>query len=180
MSENNINDIFVDDEEDNEEESKEDEDDEELGGATNEIIIPQVAAIAALLSMGYNPPQQNEVLPIRRIRPREADLQSPNKAFKNTEGKRIVRKRTSLYSYLCLKSGEEFYFKEDFHLCLLKQIRYTQIPNLVFFSLYFLESSYKNCYECYSNITSFKIKLKLSLKEVYKHKQFCFHSLKKP
>ena len=122
MNENineDINDIFIDDviddvideesddvidnEENTEDESKED-------APINEIITPP--EIAALVSMGYNQP--NEIVYGRQIRRREDEsLIQSNKYFKNIAGKRILKERVSSYSYLCLKSGEEFYFKEE-------------------------------------------------------------------
>jgi hypothetical protein len=105
-----MDDIFIDNEEsddieDTEEESK--EDDSEI---KNETITPQ--EIVSLLSMGYN--QHNETVYGGQIRRRENEspLQT-NKFFKNISGKRILKERLPSYSYLCLKSGEEFYFKEE-------------------------------------------------------------------
>ncbi len=87
----NINDIFIDDEE-----SKED-------------TPPE---IASLLSIGYN--QHNEIVYGRQIRRRENEIiEQPPKFFKNISGKRILKERIPSYSYLCLKSGEEFYFNEE-------------------------------------------------------------------
>jgi hypothetical protein len=113
MSENNADDIFADEEGEivNEEESKEDEEDQDWGGDTNEIIMPDMTAITALITLHTLP---QPVLPERRIRRRqEVNQQHPNKMFRSLSGKRIARERTPSCSYLCLKSGEEFYFNDD-------------------------------------------------------------------
>jgi len=134
----NIDDIFVDNveegeiieenhnntEEETKEEEEEDEDEEEWGGAPqNQVIIPEMSVVAALL--GLAPLRSSSDFlespsPIsnrrQRIRPREeftSQQQHPNKIYRNLSGKRVVRKRTSLYSYLKLKSGEEFHFTEE-------------------------------------------------------------------
>ena len=54
--------------------------------------------------------------PPRRIRQRDEDetIIEQNKSLKVTRNKKIVKKRTNQYSYLLLKSGNEFHFnKED-------------------------------------------------------------------
>jgi hypothetical protein len=127
----NINDIFIDNDEEgeiieenqlNEEEGKEDDEDEDWGGHQNEIIIPQMEAVAALLGLHPiatqrdfipNPPTSSPQS--RRIRRREeVEMSSTSyKVFKNAAGKRVVRERTPIHSYLRLKSGEEFNFTED-------------------------------------------------------------------
>ena len=54
------------------------------------------------------------VLPQRGIRRREDPAFYPgSKSFRNESGKRIIRDRIPQYTYLRLKSGEEFHFKED-------------------------------------------------------------------
>ncbi len=131
MSDENINleDIFGEEEgeiveqSNNDEESKEDDEEEEVwGGAQNEIIIPQMEAVAALLGLHPiaiprdfipNPPTSSPQS--GRVRRRE-EIETPpipNKVFRNAAGKRIVRERTPQNSYLILKSGEEFTFTED-------------------------------------------------------------------
>lgn len=72
---------------------------EDIEPVRNEIIEPDTNLMEVFSSSQ------------RRIRPRE-DLQ-PKKYFKNLEGKRIVQGKPESYRYLCLKSGEEFYFDED-------------------------------------------------------------------
>jgi hypothetical protein len=114
--------------EDESEEQKEDDEDEEGWGGhiQNEIIIPNMNVMAAIL--GLHPiiaprlpleeppspgPLSSPSLP--RIRRREEVFTQPPpvKSFRNNIGKRIVRERTTLYSYLALKSGEEFHFTEE-------------------------------------------------------------------
>lgn len=96
-----------------EEEKEDDEEDEEWGGGENEIIIPDVNVVDVLLGLhpGYSQVQSINT----RIRRREevSTSERPKKAYKNIEGKRVVRERTPLYSYLLLKSGEEFNFTEE-------------------------------------------------------------------
>jgi hypothetical protein len=130
MSQENINsdNIFLEEgevvEQDNRDDDEEEkEDDEDWGGepAQNEIIIPDMAIMAALL--GLHPiaiPRVSIIEPSSepqsgRVRRREEvnPPSTPIKTFKNIEGKRIIRERTSQYSYLRLKSGEEFNFKEE-------------------------------------------------------------------
>jgi hypothetical protein len=130
----NIDDIFVDEDEgdaveegeiiegnhhNSEEESKEDED-EGWGGEENEVIIPQMEIVAALLGIGpvtIQREQSENTHNFRRslIRPRDEVFTQPlpNKIYRNVSGKRVIRKRTPFYSYLKLKSGEEFNFTEE-------------------------------------------------------------------
>jgi hypothetical protein len=129
MSDENNDDIFVDDVEEGEiieenqrnEEEEEKEDDDEEWGNQNEIIIPQMEVVAALLGLHPiaiprdftpNPPSSPQ---LGRVRRREEIIPQihPNKAFRNAAGKRIIRERTPLYYYLRLKSGEEFNFTEE-------------------------------------------------------------------
>lgn len=99
------------------------EDDDELwGGQENEVIIPAGSILAAILGPHLHPgsPQLQSLppppLPLQsgRVRRREeADAAPVAKSFKGSTGKRIVRDRTPDYSYLRLKSGEEFIFTEE-------------------------------------------------------------------
>ena len=130
--ENNNLDIFNEDVEEGEiternmgdEEEKEDDEDENWGGAPvaqNETIIPNMVILSTVLGINQivpplNIPASPSTLPQSgRIRRRE-EVESPshpNKSYRNSEGKRVTRERTSQYSYLILKSGEEFHFKEE-------------------------------------------------------------------
>jgi hypothetical protein len=140
MSQENTGNIFFDQEEgeiiesesesENDEESKEDDEEDELeeaewgGTDRNEVIIPN---INILTYIGINPlgvplvrvPIQSDdelsSTNLGRIRRREESSVplEPNKVFRNIDGKRIIKKREHYYSYLCLKSGEEFYFNEE-------------------------------------------------------------------
>lgn len=88
-SENSIiNDIFLE-----EGESKSDDEEESL----NQIILPA----------------ESDTSLLGRVRRRQELEQPPNKIFRSNSGKRIIRHRTSLYSSLILKSGEEFHFTEE-------------------------------------------------------------------
>lgn len=127
MSQENINNIFINEnveegevEQNNQDNEEEKENEEGWGGAPiqNEIIIPNMTTITAF----YNIPpisipreQLSSEPQLGRVRRREEYEQEsiPNKVFRNAAGKRIIRERTSQYSYLRLKSGEEFHFKEE-------------------------------------------------------------------
>ena len=73
----------------------------------NNVIHPELNIIAALL--GFEPvliPQNSG-----RIRQRDELSQPPSqKAFRNDNSERIIRES---YTYIKLKSGEEFHFEED-------------------------------------------------------------------
>jgi hypothetical protein len=135
----NIDDIFVDEEEgeiiegnhhNSEEEGKEEEEEEDWGGAQNEVIIPQMEIVAALLGIApvtIQREQSENTQNLRRslIRPRDEVFTQPlpNKIYRNISGKRVIRNRTPFYSYLKLKSGEEFNFtEEDGKMLLLNEI----------------------------------------------------------
>ena len=99
------------------------EDDDSLwGGQENEVIIPAGNILAALLSVQTVYPPTSpfiETVPppspqAGRVRRREEANAAPAaKSFRDANGKRIVRERTADYSFLRLKSGEEFIFTED-------------------------------------------------------------------
>ena len=129
MSQENINDIFLDDDEIEEGELEEDdvdeetkEDDEDWGGSetiipTNEIIaavfgLPTVFITPVTIPDVSTQPQINS-----RIRRRNEIITPPpphpNKVYRNDAGKRVIRERSQMYSYLLLKSGDEFHFTED-------------------------------------------------------------------
>lgn len=129
MSQENINDIFNDEleegeiePENDEEESK--EDDEEWGGS--EVLIPTNEIISAILGLPTVyiapttlPPDPPPQLPQinNRIRRRNEVITTPpplpNKIYRNQAGKRVIRERSQMYSYLLLKSGDEFHFTEE-------------------------------------------------------------------
>lgn len=122
MNQQNNHNIFLEEGEIIEEEAEEaeaedaeeaEEEEEEWGGVENEVImpiglVPIIPPITEHQSIHLSPRRS-------RIRPRdETDSQShSNKIFRNASGKRVIRERTPLYSYLRLKSGEEFYFTEE-------------------------------------------------------------------
>lgn len=92
MNENDIDDIFIDNDENNEIVQEDINSDSKNEEEINEVIIPS-----------HRIRRRNEIELILH----------PAKYFKNAAGKRIVKERTPQYSYLCLKSGEEFYFKDE-------------------------------------------------------------------
>ena len=99
------------------------EDDDALwGGQENEVINPAENILAAIFGIQpiypaalplpevMTPPLQQA----GRVRRREEESAPPAaKSFRDANGKRIVKERTPDYSYLRLKSGEEFRFTED-------------------------------------------------------------------
>ena len=131
MSQENINDIFLEDDEieegeiepeNDDEETK--EDDEEWGGS--EVLIPTNEIISAILGLPTvyiaptilppePPPQMPQIN--NRIRRRNEVITTPpplpNKIYRNQAGKRVIRERSQMYSYLLLKSGDEFHFTEE-------------------------------------------------------------------
>ena len=75
----------------------------EISEEVNEVVVPNIVIEIPVV-----------VLPQRRIRRREDPAFYPGqKSFRNEYGKRIIRDRTPQYTYLKLKSGEEFHFKEE-------------------------------------------------------------------
>lgn len=105
MSDDNTN-IFSGESEDSEDSEESEESKEEWGGEIqNEIIasIPETQS-TQLLRVSQN---------LTRIRKRDEifPIFSSTKFFRNIDGKRIDR--VHLYSYLALKSGNEFYFTEE-------------------------------------------------------------------
>lgn len=98
------------------------EDDGLWGGQENEVIVPAANILAALLGVQpiYPPTSPfGETVPppspqAGRVRRREeASLPQAPKSFRDANGKRIVKERTPDYSFLRLKSGEEFLFTEE-------------------------------------------------------------------
>lgn len=79
----------------------------------NQIIIPEENSIVEIL-LNTSSFTNSSVNSRRRIRKRnEVETTYPNKIFRNSLGKRIIRKRIPNYLYLKLKSGDEFNFKEE-------------------------------------------------------------------
>ena len=92
-----------------------------LLGLQHPLPIPATAATAtaataATATATISTSQQSPTTHFSgRIRRREEVIISPEsyKLFRGTQGKRIIRHRCPLYSYLRLKSGDEFHFTED-------------------------------------------------------------------
>lgn len=118
----------------NEEEGKEDDDEEQEWGGENQVINPENNFIAAIIGVPpifleyagiMTPPIEQPVAPTvspviapiqhaGRVRRREENNSPlPQKTYRNEAGKRIIRQREPFYTYLKLKSGEEFHFKEE-------------------------------------------------------------------
>jgi hypothetical protein len=93
------------------------DEDNELWGGENQVIIPAANILAALLGV---PPTYIAGSPIPaepiagHVRPREeAEESDRTKVFRGINGKRIIKERTPEYSYIRLKSGEEFKFTDE-------------------------------------------------------------------
>ena len=114
-------------------------------GYNNEVILPTIISILSTViypsisSPGtpiYMLSPQSEapssIIPLEqptRIRQRDEDeTVDQNRPLKINCNKRIVKKRTTIYDYLCLKSGKEFFFnKDDGSILLTNEIEPNQL-----------------------------------------------------